>query len=323
MNSRLVVVELWGLGDLAIGTPFLQAASRKYDVTLIAKPYARELASRFFPAVKVKPFHAPWAAFTHKYQLWRWPWRELLNLRGSKAFDLGVSARWDPRDHFLLLWLGTSKRLGFPRLGSQVFLTTALPKPPTLAHRYEYWRELARAVDCELPLREQMQHTTDKRKNRIIVHTGAAQRLRVWPLERYHALIGELREAGYSVQVLCDPDQEKWWQSSGESDAICPGDVTRLCALLEGAGVFIGNDSGPGHLAALLGVPTFTLFGPQLPQWFTPLHPAAEWLDGRPCPYKPCFDSCHFSSPHCLVGLDLKLVSASVRSFLTKHIRTA
>jgi heptosyltransferase-2 len=323
MNSRLVVVELWGLGDLAIGTPFLQVASRKYEVTLIAKPYARELASWFFPSVKVKPFYAPWAAFTHKYQLWRWPWRELLNLRDSEVFDLGVSARWDPRDHFLLLWLGTSKRLGFPRLGSQVFLTTALPKPPPLAHRYEYWRELARALDCELPLREHMPQTTGKRKDRIIVHTGAAQSLRVWPLERYRALIAELREAGYSVQVLCDSDQQKWWQSSGESDVISPGNVSRLCALLECAGVFIGNDSGPGHLAALLGVPTFTLFGPQLPESFSPLHPAAEWLEGKPCPYKPCWDSCRFPQPNCLLGLDEQVVQAKVEAFVRKNVGQA
>ena len=59
-----------------------------------------------------------------------------------------------------------------------------------------------------------------------------------------------------------------------------PRNVTELIAQIDRAGAFIGNDSGPGHLAAICGVPTFTLFGPQLPEWFAPLHPAFG-MDGR------------------------------------------
>jgi hypothetical protein len=65
--------------------------------------------------------------------------------------------------------------------------------------------------------------------------------------------------------------------------------------LIDRAGAFIGNDSGPGHLAAFCGVPTFTLFGPQLPEWFAPLHPGSEWLEGKACPYKPCSDYCRYA----------------------------
>ena len=52
MKPKLLVVELWGLGDLIIATPFLQAASEKYAVTLLAKPYAEDLQLRFWPEVK-------------------------------------------------------------------------------------------------------------------------------------------------------------------------------------------------------------------------------------------------------------------------------
>jgi ADP-heptose:LPS heptosyltransferase len=58
--------------------------------------------------------------------------------------------------------------------------------------------------------------------------------------------------------------------------------MNELFALFDRAGLFIGNDSGPGHLAALVGVPVLTLFGPQLPEWFAPLHPQAEWLEENP-----------------------------------------
>src|SRR5581483_12200272 len=80
-KPRLFVVELWGLGDLLIATPFLRAATEKYEVTVLAKPYATDLQARFWPGVKVVPFTAPWTAFKHKYRLYAWPWREMFRLR--------------------------------------------------------------------------------------------------------------------------------------------------------------------------------------------------------------------------------------------------
>lgn len=58
MKPRLLIIELWGLGDLVIATPFLQAARERYQVTLLAKPYAVQLGARFWPEVEVIPFVA-------------------------------------------------------------------------------------------------------------------------------------------------------------------------------------------------------------------------------------------------------------------------
>src|SRR5690242_13595418 len=119
-KPKLLVLELWGLGDLVIATRFLQAASNNFEVTLLAKPYAQDLAKRFLPSIEVVTFTAPWTAFRHKYRLLRWPWRELVRLRklSAKRFDIGLSARWDPREHLVLRFLGARRRFGFPRLGS-------------------------------------------------------------------------------------------------------------------------------------------------------------------------------------------------------------
>ena len=96
-------------------------------------------------------------------------------------------------------------------------------------------------------------------------------------------------------------------------------DLGQLLDTLATAGRFIGNDSGPGHLAALLGVPTFTIFGPQLPELFAPQHPQASWIEGAPCPYKPCFDACHFPAPHCLLDLSTDAVWDRVQPWLAAH----
>lgn len=321
MKPKLLVVELWGLGDLVIATPFLRAASERYSVTLLAKPYARDLQARLWENVKVVPFVAPWTAFKHKYRLLVWPWRQMLKLRGSLAaqrFDFGLSARWDPRDHLLLSLVRARRRLGFPRLGSQLWLQKSVPRPDPVAHRYENWRVMAGELGFELPVREKLILPQPRPGGEVLVHTGAGQAVRVWNLDRYALVVKDLREAGYRVQVACDPDQQNWWKGAGEVGVATPRTVTELLDLVDRAGAFIGNDSGPGHLAAFCGVPTFTIFGPQLPEWFCPLHPETESLEGKACPYKPCSDYCRFQTPFCMVNTGAEEVQSKVRAFLSR-----
>ena len=326
MKPKLLVVELWGLGDLVIATPFLQAASQKYAVTLLAKPYAVDLQKRFWADVSVVPFIAPWTAFKHKYRLLAWHWGEMFRLRNRLAaehFDFGLSARWDPRDHLLLLLARAKTRLGFSRWGSGVNLAKSLARPEPQAHRYENWRVMARALGFEMPARAALALPHSRPGGEILVHTGAGQPVRVWPLEGYQRLVAGLRQEDYRVQVACDPDQQKWWAEAGEKNLATPRTVAELLALADRAGVFIGNDSGPGHLAAFCGVPTFTLFGPQIPEWFAPLHPGSEWLEGKACPYKPCSDYCRFPAPCCMVNSSEEEVLTLVRAFVARTLRPA
>jgi len=319
MKPKLLIIELWGLGDLVIATPFLQAARERFQVTLVAKPYAVDLGARFWPEVTVIPYVAPWTAFQGKYRLWKWPWRETARLwrRLSRSrFDVGLSARWDPRDHFMLRAVRVRKRLGFPRLRSQIFLTHSQEKPDPRDHRYEYWRVMGQALDLPLPHRTAPSPAATWKQGDILVHTGAGQPIRVWPLDRYQGLITRLRKAGYGVTVACDPDQRDWWLRAGESNVATPQTVAELLGLLDRAGSFLGNDSGPGHLAALCGVPTFSFFGPQLPEWFAPLHPSGVCMEGKPCPYKPCSDYCRFPTSRCLWDISETEAWSHVESFV-------
>jgi ADP-heptose:LPS heptosyltransferase len=323
LKSKLLIVELWGLGDLVIATPLLRAAAERFDITLLAKPYALDLQRRLWPDVRVVPFVAPWTAFKNKYRLWQWPWREIVRLRHHLAgehFASGLSARWDPRDHLLLKLAGVRNRIGFPRVGSRIFLTRPLARPEPEAHRYESWRAMARALDLELPLREKISIPAAPRREAVLIHSGAGQPVRVWPLENYRRLAARLRGNRIPVQIACDSDQRGWWLQAGENHVATPSTVTELIALTDRAGVFIGNDSGPGHIAAFCGLPTFTFFGPQLPEWFAPLHPAAEWMEGRVCPYMPCSDYCRYPAPHCLWKISEEEVWARVEKFTAKHL---
>jgi heptosyltransferase-2 len=323
LKPKLLVIELWGVGDLAIATPFLRKASEQFDVTLVAKPFALDLRERFWPSVRVIPFDAPWTAFSGKYRLYSWRWRAMFHTWKNifrERFDVGLSARWDPRDHFLLRLIGARTRMGFPRTGSQFFLTHPIKADDPAAHRYENWRIIANALNINLEPSETIAFPKSKNRSPIVVHTGAAQLVRVWPLDRYRNLVRELRNRGHAVQVVCNLDQRDWWLGVGESGVATPQTIADLIKLLDEAALFVGNDSGPGHLAAFCGLPTFTLFGPQLPCWFKPLHPAAEFIEGKACPYRPCSDYCRFPEPNCLWNITEAEVWPRVEAFVKKNL---
>jgi ADP-heptose:LPS heptosyltransferase len=294
----LLVTELWGVGDVALAIPFLRAASGKSRVTLVAKPHAAPLLARFAPQVELVPAVAPWTAFRGKYRLQDWPWgslgRLVRSLRG-RHFDSGASARPDPRDHLLLAFSGARRRHGFPRAGSALLLTDPQPLPAS-RHRSDHWASIASSLGLAID----WPHPARRSGRRVVIHAGAGQPTRLWPRERYESLAVSLGEAGWQAEILDD-----------SLDGI-----DRLLDKLGSADRFIGNDSGPGHLAALLGVPTFTLFGPQLPDAFAPRHPGAQWIEGAPCPYKPCRDYCRFSEPRCINAIDADSVWARIVPWL-------
>ena len=242
----------------------------------------------------------------------------------AEKFDCGVSARglsarWDPRDHLILKLSGIQARLGFSRLKNHPYLTQNLPWPDPLAHRSEFWRMAGQALGLQLPAREQIIPPARKISSTVLIHSGARLSARVWSLENFQYLAARLRAKNIPVQIACDPDQSSWWQNHDEK-AICPRNVTELFSLVDEAGIFIGNCSGPGHLAAICGVPTFTIYGPSLHEWFIPMHPAAEIFEGKSCPYKPCSDYCRYAKPFCLGDVKAAEVWPRVEQFAERHL---
>jgi heptosyltransferase-2 len=320
LKPTLLVLELWGLGDLAIATVFLRTVSEYYDVSLLAKPVAHELQPSLWPNVKIISFTAPWTSFSKKYHVWKWPWREIWRVENkllATRYDFGVSARWDPRDHALLALSRSKMRLGFGRSGSGYLLTCSLERN-VARHRYDDWKALAAVLNVEMPAVNELSWQTNP-SNQVVVHSGAAHPIRVWPLDNYLSIVERLRGAKHNVLVVCDPGQKEWWQRHGQVNVATPSNATELLTVLSGAGLFVGNDSGPGHLAAAMGIETFTIFGNNLPEYFLPVHPHATWNNGKPCIYKPCFDKCRYPSPFCITTVHSDEVWEKLESLMRQR----
>ncbi len=298
-RPRLLVLELWGLGDLALAVPFLRLATHHGRVTVVAKPHAGPVLKRFCPAVELIPFHAPWTAHRGKYQLHHWPWTELSALRRTlrqHRYSLAASARPDPRDHLLMALAGAGVRAGFPRAGSGLLLTDRLPAPAH-PHRAAHWDALATHLGWNPPATPE---PPNKGGRQLVIHTGAAQPTRQWGHAKFEEIARRLRTNGWQVTLIDETS----------------GGIEEMINALTGADRFLGNDSGPGHLAALLGVPTFTIFGAQTAANFSPSHPRAAWIEGAPCRHKPCNDYCRFDRPHCILDVTVDEVWTRLSAWL-------
>jgi ADP-heptose:LPS heptosyltransferase len=123
---------------------------------------------------------------------------------------------------------------------------------------------------------------------RVVVHPGSGGRDKCWPAEKYLELIGRLRQGGQAVRVLLGEVESERWSADliarfeAAADVARPQTYIELLKELRQARAFVGNDSGPAHLAGILGVPTLALFGPSDPTVWRPLGPRVTVLHHSP-----------------------------------------
>jgi heptosyltransferase III len=100
-----------------------------------------------------------------------------------------------------------------------------------------------------------------KFRNRIILHPTSSKPLKNWRGERFLKLAHLLKDKGYDPHFIVLPEEKPYWEeiTKGLIPTLASTSLSEIAALLYESGYFIGNDSGIGHLASNLGVPTVSL----------------------------------------------------------------
>ena len=112
-----------------------------------------------------------------------------------------------------------------------------------------------------------------------IAHIGSSSPIKNWPLKNFVKWANALKKKGIKVNLILGPvEKEIGILESVDFPIIYPKNLQELVHSLMSAKLFVGNDSGPGHLAAALGTATLTLFGPTNPVVWAPNHPKNKVL---------------------------------------------
>ena len=269
--------------------------------------------------------------------------------RLSDRVEIGRSLRADPPDLAILLpnsiesalaawWWRAERRVGFDTDGRRPLLTDIVPLPSPRRHRVDEYGALLEAVDVKvgddlsprwsLPERPAMRAEVDTLLEeagvsppaRIVgLHLGAAfGRSKLWPAESFGRLAMRLERAGVTPVLLGSPsDRETAEIISKAAQYPLPSLVGRdraalLPWLLARLACLVSGDTGVAHLAAALGVPTVTLFGPTDPRLTAPRGPNAQAIY-RAVPCSPCFLPTCPIDHICLRGIEVEEVEDCVR----------
>jgi ADP-heptose:LPS heptosyltransferase len=120
----------------------------------------------------------------------------------------------------------------------------------------------------------------------LLIHPGSGSPAKNWPAERFCQLARHLKESGRSVRVILgDVELERWPRETiraleSAAQIARPANLIELYWQIAGASALIGNDSGPAHLAGVVGIPTITLFASAKTIRWRPLGPRVQAMEG-------------------------------------------
>lgn len=283
------------IGDAVMATPALRrlrAAFPAAHVTLLATPRTAGLftASSLIDDLLIYHRQAEGArAFLQMARVLR-----------ARRFDLALLFQ-NAFEAALLAWVsGVPLRVGYAAQGRSLLLTHWLrrtaahrnrhqvndyldlvklaervctgaePRPPAAADLLpKLFASVDQLQEAEMLLR---QHKLDpQRRPLIALNAGATNsRAKCWPAERFAALgdwlieqhqaqiilIGAPAERANAAQVLAQMQLRQAVNLAGETT------LAQLVGLLARCDLLVSNDTGPAHIAAALGRPTLTIFGP-------------------------------------------------------------
>ena len=325
--KRILVVKLDHLGDVLLATPVFSNLRRAYpnaELHALTGTWSRVVLEKHPDVNKVLEYNSPTFCRTGQPTPLKEVFQLYQQLRHQK-YDLLVELRGDWRIVCFALLRVTPRRLdraalqianklGFAQFSGtheatrnlDVLKRAGIPTPTqttifSVTAEDKKWTSnflAARQIDKERPL--------------IAIHPGSPIPLKRWLPERYAELAdwliarkrAQILFVGVEDEIPIITEIQAGMQAQSVNIA---GKTTliQLASILHTCDVFIGNDSGPMHLAAAVGTQTIGLYGPGDPTRFGPAGVQCQTIRRFDCP--PCLGTtCRFGKEGCMPKIQVK-----------------
>jgi heptosyltransferase-1 len=285
--KNILIIKPSSLGDIVLALPALSALRRNF-------PHARIswlIRPEFAPLLKNHPHLTELIPFDRKLlaKAWYHPkafaalvsliWR----LRRSK-FDVVIDLQGLFRTASLARLSGCKKRLGMAnaRELAHIFYTDKVQQTSDCIHLVDYYLKIAHtagasdtAVEFVLPQDTAAADSatkllTDhniKPYNYAVLVPGSSQSDKCWPIERFAALADKISSQFHLSLIATGSTSESSTVETLKSFTRVPianlagkTSLSELVALLRAAKLVVANDTGPGHIAAVLGTPLVLMY---------------------------------------------------------------
>lgn len=273
--------------------------------------------SRAFPGAKV--------CFAGPTERLRWLkplGYDLCPLMARKALDRVFGAAMWPEElsDWLVVWAVVDRIPDLPQSDECRFIRAV---PGGTAHvRAAYASDLARLGVATPPgwPDEFRRLFAAKRNpgNTVLLFPGAGHPAKQWPLVQFFQLAKILEQQGFSALFVLGPAEiERGVIPEGKA-WVAPESLEDLENVILAARAVVGADTGPMHLAGMLGVPGVSLFGPTS---FAKWGPVGLSEVNLHLPCSPCTTTCSdlaCPDPRCMKGISPERVLEKLKGELEK-----
>jgi lipopolysaccharide heptosyltransferase II len=302
--QRICIFKIGSIGDVLMTTPMLNAIRQRFPKARIdywTGRYSAEVLLGNRDLDEVVTFDE--AAFNKKKLGML---RSLAKHVAARRYDL----MFLPDKHWAMsifgLWCRVPIRIGFDRGGENLGHTIAV-NYWRVKHEVDYYLDLAYAAGAKrvpkpglfLPLRKE--HAGFAKaffaKHKLVAgrtiafaaggarNPGQNMASRRWPTERFAEVARQMMKDGWQVLLIGKSPSDD--EATNRMLAAVPGavDATRsgmtikqTAALIKKSRLLICNDTGPMHIAAAVGTPTVSVFGPTDPRRKAPRGDNHLWV---------------------------------------------
>jgi heptosyltransferase III len=260
-GARVAVIRLRSLGDCVLTTPAISLLKQARPDLRIAMVAEDAFAPVFSGNPDLESILPPRAS-----EISRWRPELTLNLHGgatSVRLTIAGRSRW---------------RAGFAHFRFRPVYNVQIPRAQEILHvdrKVHTAEHVASAMfylgvpPAEIPRARLFVKPQSSIRPYAVLHPMASAPDKTWPCSNFLAVAEHLdKRFGLEPVFIAGPGEIL--DAFAQYRTFAGASLEEIKSLLAGASLFVGNDSGPAHMAAAFGLPVVVLFGSSDPDIWRP-----------------------------------------------------